>query len=72
MPPKSTLSLLLDQKPQDLSQEANFARWAAAHPDGSVLAEGTDNNGRLPPIDGNVYPEDVERETLWCLDILHG
>jgi hypothetical protein len=54
----------------DMSESANSIRWDRAHPDAKINAIGADNNGRLPVIDGAVYPEDVADDTEWFISIL--
>jgi len=46
------------------------AVWENSHAEGGIFAEGADNNGYYPPVDGKVDEDDVVDDTNWCVDLL--
>ena len=56
----------------DTTEAANYARWEKYHPAKSIVANGADNDGGLPPYDGRVYAADVVDDTNWCVEVVLG
>lgn len=56
--------------PKDISSEANKARFDLLHPNHEIIAIGTDNSGRLPPLEGEIYDEDVLSDTEFAESVL--
>jgi hypothetical protein len=56
--------------PLDLTTEANNARFDSLHPNRTVCAIGSDNNGRLPPLDETIYSEVVASEVEFAISVV--